>query len=100
MYYLEIVSKQLCLKSLQAKQQATKQRYFRDPAKKLYFMTLISQEINLSANQCTTVIAGLIWMQLHLHFCISIKSAISMTSENLCEMGEKRCKEYILRDRS
>lgn len=63
----------------------------RDPEEKLHFMILISQkEINLSVNQCTTVIAELICVQLHLHFYISIKSPIGRKFENLCEKGVKK----------
>lgn len=54
-------------------------------------MILISQkEINLSVNQCTTVIADLICVQLHLRFYISIKSPIGRKFEYLCEKGVKK----------
>lgn len=62
-------------------------------------MIFISQEeINLSVNWCTTVIAGLIWVQLHLSFYISIKSPISRKIETLCEKGVKKHEKYALED--
>lgn len=59
--------------------------------KKLHFMIFISQnEIDLTDYWYASMIAGLIQVQLHVSFYISIKSLISRKSENLCKKGVKK----------